>query len=413
MPPRRPGRPATALVTASVLALVSGCATPPPAANVEPVSTGGGYEAQYRDIPQAGSSAGTASSTVAGAGTLGTSQRLNAASCRPFAGGTNASGRLPSALARETLSPGDLLSLRLHDDATFNGDYVVSRDGTLKLPYIPPVRAQGRTTEAVRAEVLAALEKGGLYDASNPPRLSLLVKDFAPASVAVSGAVYEPHMVEIGGVSSEQRDTLRQNALGSSTRGRDLSVALRAAGGVRPDADLSDVQVIRGGASYRLDLRGAINGHGFEDAMLMTGDRVVVPSRGCFQANLMVPSPITPPGISLFLSNLTVPATGNAASANGREVREVPYGTRFLQAVINANCVGGARATSANRSAALFTRNPETGVSAVIERKVEVLRSRADRDEFDPYLLPGDAIACYDSGITNLFEIGRLIGAFR
>jgi hypothetical protein len=81
-----------------------------------------------------------------------------------------------------------------------------------------------------------------------------------------------------------------------------------------------------------------------------------------------------------------------------------------MQAVVDANCVGGARATSADRSAALFSRNPVTGVSAVIERKVEVMRSRADRDDYDPYLLPGDAIACYDSGVTNLAEIGRVIG---
>ena len=90
----------------------------------------------------------------------------------------------------------------------------------------------------------------------------------------------------------------------------------------------------------------------------------------------------------------------------------MPYGTRYLQAVIDANCVGGARATSADRSAALFSRNPVTGVSVVIERRVEELRTRADRDDYDPYVLPGDAIACYDSGVTNLGEIGRLIGVF-
>ncbi|WP_102223389.1 polysaccharide biosynthesis/export family protein [Acidimangrovimonas sediminis] len=399
---RRSGSPRTAVLSASLLALTAGCAPLPHAANVEPVARGRAYEAQYRDIPTSGEVA-----------PVGSSHMLNLAQCKPYSEGSKAPGRLPSALASETLSPDDLLSLRLHGDDTFTGDYVVSRDGTLKLPYLPSIPARGRSTDAVRRDIVAALEKGGFYDAETPPRVSLLVKDFAPASVAVSGAVFEPHVAEIGGVSSDQRDTLRENALGASTRGRDLSVALRAAGGVRPDADLSDVTVIRGGHRYRLDLRGAITGRGFDDAMLATGDKVIVPSRGCFQEDLMQPSPISPPGIRLFLSNLTAPATGNAPSAIGREVREVPYGTRFLQAVVNANCVGGARATSADRSAALFTRNPITKVSAVIERKVEVMRSRADRDEFDPYLLPGDAIACYDSGATNLFEIGRLIGVFR
>ncbi len=35
---------------------------------------------------------------------------------------------------------------------------------------------------------------------------------------------------------------------------------------------------------------------------------------------------------------------------------------------------------------------------------------RADRDDFDPYILPGDALACYDSTITNVFELARGFG---
>lgn len=125
----------------------------------------------------------------------------------------------------------------------------------------------------------------------------------------------------------------------------------------------------------------------------------------------MVPSPVSPPGVSLFLSNLTQPATGNAPSANGAETRQVPYGTRFLQAAINANCVGGALATSGHRSAALLSRNPLTGVSVVVERRLEDMMTRADRDDYDPYLLPGDALACYDSTVTNIADVARVIGA--
>ena len=88
----------------------------------------------------------------------------------------------------------------------------------------------------------------------------------------------------------------------------------------------------------------------------------------------------------------------------------MPWGTRFMQAVVDTNCVGGARATSAYRSAVLLTRDPVTGVSTVIERSIEDQLRRADRDDFDPYLLPGDSIACYDSGITNVTEIGRVLG---
>lgn len=114
--------------------------------------------------------------------------------------------------------------------------------------------------------------------------------------------------------------------------------------------------------------------------------------------------------MSLFLSNLTQPAAGNATSAVGRDVRQVPYGTRYMQAVVDTNCVGGAKTTNANRSAVLFSRNPITGVSVVIERDIENLLRRSDRDDYDPYVLPGNSIACYDSTVTGIAEIGRVIG---
>ena len=46
----------------------------------------------------------------------------------------------------------------------------------------------------------------------------------------------------------------------------------------------------------------------------------------------------------------------------------------------------------------------------VIERDIENLLRRADRDDYDPFLLPGDSIACYDSAITNIAEVGRVLG---
>ena len=388
---------------ASILALASlmGCAAAQRADNIEPVSRGTAYQAQYRAMER-------------GSDSYLISARMNAEGCLPFAGSAaeDDSGKLgqvlPSSLRGELLSRGDLLDLRVADDDTFTGQFVISRDGFLKLPFIGAIPAQGRSPDAVAGDIEAALVRGGFYEFA--PNVSLLTMDFAAAQVSVSGAVFEPRPVDIGGVPGDRVDDRRQGALGSSTEGRNLSVALRNAGGVRPDADLSAVQLIRAGTNYRLDLRGAVDGTGFDDVMLLTGDRIVVPSRQCFQDDLMKPSPISPAGISLYLSNLTQPATGNAPSAIGQTVREVPYGTRYMQAVVDSNCVGGARATSAARSAALFTRNPASGVSAVVERRVEEMRARQDRDDYDPYLLPGDAIACYDSNITNLGEIGRVIG---
>ncbi|MBM2291750.1 polysaccharide biosynthesis/export family protein [Sulfitobacter pseudonitzschiae] len=367
--------------------------------NLEPIAAGDGYQAQYR-----------APDVSRGNAQFLRSEAINAQKCRPPKGGIagKGSGLAANALRGERVTRNDLVDVRIGDDDTFNGDYVVSRDGTIKLPFLPPIRAQGRLTSEIESDIASQLIAGDFF--VDRPRISVRVADFASVTVGVSGAVFEPRTVEIGGVPGDQVDSRRQGALGASTEARNLSAALRAAGGVRPDADISAVEVRRGGQMYVLDMRGVFEGQNAVDIMLLTGDEVSVPSRGCFQEDLMRPSPISPPGVSLFLSNLTQPAAGNALSAVGRDVREIPYGTRYLQAVINTNCVGGARATSAHRSSVLFSRNPVTGVSVVIERDIENLLRRADRDDYDPYLLPGDSIACYDSTITNIGEVGRVLG---
>lgn len=379
---------------------ISNCASYDPPDNLEAVAKGGSYMAQWREPDGHRSEAFALRSPL-----------INAQSCLPSGAGMPGKGGnlLGESLTGERLSRGDLLDVRINDDETFNGAYEISRDGTLRLPFLSPVAAQGRRTADVEAAIAAAVISEGFYD--RRPRVSVRVMDLASASIGVSGAVFEPRQVEIGGTPGDRLDQIRETALGASTEARNLSAALRAAGGIRPDADLSAVELRRGGQLHRIDIRGVFEGTNVVDVMLVTGDELRVPSRQCFQEELMRPSPVSPPGVTLYLSNLTQPASSNASSAIGREVRQVPWGTRYLQAVVDTNCVGGPRATSADRSAVLFSRNPLTDVSAVIERDIEDLLRRADRDDYDPYLLPGDSIACYDSTLTNVGEIGRLIGA--
>ncbi|EAQ12965.1 polysaccharide biosynthesis/export protein [Maritimibacter alkaliphilus HTCC2654] len=373
--------------------------------NIEPVAQGDAYQAQYREpAPREDAP-------------ILRARDMNASKCLPprggevgdsFEGGKGTVGAV-FALRGEFLSRGDLVEVLVSGDETFSDRYEVSRDGVIRLPYLSPVVAQGRRIEEVEADIASALMSGGYFDTR--PLVSVRLQDYAAASVGVTGAVFEPRPVEIGGVNGGEVDRGRQDTLGATTEARDLANAIRAAGGIRPDADLSAVELRRNGQLYILDLREVLTGRDRADIMLLTGDEITVPSRMCFQDHLMVPSPISPPGITLFLSNLTQPAAGNALSAIGKDVREVPYGTRYMQAVIDTNCVGGTRTTNAHRSAALYTRNPMTGVSAVVERDIEGMMRRADRDDYDPFLLPGDAIACYDSAVTNATGLGSAIGS--
>lgn len=326
-------------------------------------------------------------------------------------------GALPPAIAAlpETagapmgLSPGDLLTIDVADGDELSGAYVVGEDGRVDLPYASPVAAAGGTPETLGATLEAQLEQDGIFQPGYA-RVSVELRQWAAADVQVAGAVFQPGRVRLNDIPSESRDNDRGAALGDAPAARRLTAALRAAAGVRPDADIEQVVLVRDGTRRVVDLTGALTGAPMDDLPVRSGDQVYVPEKGCFQQALARPSAITAPGIRVFMSNLTRPAASNASSAIGKESTELPYGTRLLQGLVSANCVGGTQATNAGRHAVLISQNPVTGRSEVIHRPVEALVRRADRDDHNPVLLPGDAIACYDSAVTNVRDVLSLAG---
>lgn len=360
--------------------------------NLEPVASGGSYQAEYQD------------QNLAGGSIIPVSASMNADRCSAPAGVS----RTEILRDSELLSAGDIVEVTIGGDDTFSGRYEISVDGTLRVRQLPPVPALGRPVSEIEAALARALTAAKFYNA--PPVVSVRLADSGAARVFVEGAIFEPGMITIGGASGSDIDPGRQQALGATASGRRLSRALQSAGGIRPDADLSRVTIVRNNSKIAVDLRPTVQGGRFSDPVLLDGDQVSVRSRGCFQADLMVPSAISPVGAKVFMSNLTEPANSNANSAIGKETRELRYGTRFLQALVGMNCVGGSRMTNANRVAVLYTRNPVSGQSIVIQRDIEKLIHNANRDDVDPFILPNDAIACYDSGTTDMFKIAQGLG---
>lgn len=302
------------------------------------------------------------------------------------------------------LSPGDLIRLDIVRGDGFAGDYVVDADGYTRLPHLGDIPAAGFPPAALENTVSRLLVEGDYYKASFV-QVSVSVLQWAPINVQVSGAVFSSGDVVLNQRKGSDDSAERIDAAGDFAVERSLSAALRGGAGVRPDADIRNVVLIRKGRRRVFDMSGVLSGEAIEDPLLVAGDRIHVPSRGCFQMALARPSRITLPGIRVYMSNLTRPAASNANSAIGRDATSLPYGTRFLQGLVSANCVGGIQVTNAGRWGVLISRNPVTGESEVIARSVEGLVRRADRDDFNPVLLPGDAIACYDSHVTNARDV--------
>lgn len=312
--------------------------------------------------------------------------------------------------ARNTLplSPGDMIEIIMEYGEGFNGSYVLDNLGLLTLPILEPIHASGMSPRELSHRVEMALIKANIF---RPVTATVHVKvlHLAAIEVPVTGAVFQPGRILINNKRANNEMDQRVVAAGDYTHRRLLSEAIRGAHGARPDAKLDQIILIRQGWQIEVDLTGILSGLPVKDYPLIDGDQVIVPSTGCFQPHLVRPSQITPKGFRVFMSNLIDSAQNNSSAAVGPYATNLPYGTKLLQAAVSANCVGGKEWTNASRKVMLASIHPITNQTQVVERSVEQLMRQANRDDINPYVMPNDAIACYDSNITNIRDVARTI----
>lgn len=306
------------------------------------------------------------------------------------------------------LSIGDRISINVLNGDEFSGNVEINADGFIYLPYLPPLKAQGISIASLKADIKQLLIDEQLM-INNAIRLSIVPLKWAPIQVSVSGAVFEPGLHKINHKSDTEITDDNGGHSGDQAAGRSVYMALRASGGISPNANISKVTITRGQRVIEIDLSGVINGNPVPHLTLIAEDHIHVPHNTHFDDSLARPSKITVPGIRVIISNLTQPATSNSQSAVDTEATRFPYGSRLLTGVIGGNCVGGAQSTSAGRHVLLITKNPLTQEIDVIERSIDNLIAQSWQPDMNPILLPGNGIACYDSGITNLREIARTI----
>lgn len=307
-----------------------------------------------------------------------------------------------------TLSPGDMIELRIENGDGFSGRYILNPQGMVNIPYLKSISLLGMNVYQAAEKIEMALVKAEMFQ---PATISTNVQvlEWAEIDIVVTGAVFEPGRKRINQKFKERHVGEKMAAFGDYSSTRFLSEALRAASGVRPDAKLDQVILIRNGWQVEVDMGGIISGQHVDDIPLIAGDQVIVPTTGCFQKHLVRPSQITPKGFRVFMSNLIDSSMSNANAAVGRYSTSLPYGARLLQAAVSANCVGGKEWTNAPRKVILASTNPITGRYQVIERSVEALMREAHNEQQNPYLMPNDAVACYDSDATNIRDIANFM----
>ena len=313
----------------------------------------------------------------------------------------------PISSQRIPLSPGDRLRLTIPGigGEEFSGEYEVNFSGDLEIPFLDPVPVLGLVATEVQARLRDRLLQEQLF-LPGQLRVSVQILDYAPVQIAVNGEVFEPGRILLSQETALLADAQGQvvELPGDYPLERYLTSALKAIGGVRPTADVSRVEVRRGTQLAVVDLSGIFTGTAVTDFPLVSGDQITIPDAGAFQRALVRPSQITPDSVDLYVSNVTQPGGGSVLSGTDNiNVASFEYGTNLAQALVSARCVGGTQTTNANRRALLIQTDDMTGSLTTSEYSVNDLISDSTQSSAEnPYLMPDDAIACYDSRNTNI-----------
>ena len=312
-------------------------------------------------------------------------------------------------LAALPLSAGDRIRLLIPEGELFNGVYEVNTDGTISIPYLAPLPVVGLELLAIQ-ELIKTQLITKKYFQPQFLQISVIPLALAPIAVNVTGETFQTGRVLINNRSAEVRAQQLTQSSGDYAPDRFLTSALRGAGGVMPTADVTKINIIRQNKKLTVDLSGIFTGEPVDDIPLIAGDTIIVPKRDTIDPRIVRPSQITPPGITVFLSNLTVPASSNASSAIGKDSSSFPYGSRFSQAVFSANCVGGTAPTNVPRRAVLVRTDRPSGETVAIDRSVEDLIRNSKDQIANPFLMPQDSVACYDSTVTEVRGVLNFVG---
>jgi polysaccharide export outer membrane protein len=304
------------------------------------------------------------------------------------------------------LSPGDRVRVKVEDGETFGGIFEVNIDGCLHIPYINAVRVIGLSVKEAEEKLKQALIDEKMFQPSFNG-VSMTILQWSKIHIFVTGSVFRPGRVLINDQFVAEQAFQQTQQSGDFSVNRYLTAGLKGAGGIRPDADLSRIRVTRNGKITEIDIRGIFTGAVIKDIPLISGDEIFIPSVGYVQEGLMRPSQITPPGFQIFISNLSIP---NSASLSGQKMaRDLPYGSRLFEGAMAANCVGGSWINS-SRKILYSSKNSMTGKTSVKIYEMDDIATSVEDQNKNPYMMPDDGIACFDSTATNAREIAKFLG---
>jgi polysaccharide biosynthesis/export protein len=267
----------------------------------------------------------------------------------------------------------NLLSLLQSGD--FSQDIVLQDGDTILLP----------TTTSVNNA------NSSLIAASN-----LGPQSITPVKVIIAGEVNRPGSYTVKG---DANTTNNNTQLTGSVTLPTVTQAIQVAAGIKPTADIRQVQLIRttrsGEQKITLNLFKLLQGDSTQDIILQEGDRIFIPTA----------TALSPQDVEIISSSTFSPATikinvvgEKAGSAGALSTIEVAPNTTLNQAILVA---GGFNNVRANKNQVDFIRLNPNGT--VTKRLVRLDFAKGIDNEVNPRLQNNDTIVI---GRTNLTRLG-------
>jgi polysaccharide export outer membrane protein len=153
------------------------------------------------------------------------------------------------------LGPGDVIEVDILGSSDFKTRARIRSDGTIALPFLKNVAAQGETPTSFAQSVAGSLAGGGYYVS---PIVSVEVVSYASRYVIVLGAVGQPGLHPID-------------------RNYRVSEIIARAGGIRDNAADELTLVKATGQELKLGFQGIATGGGDKDPLVAAGDKIFVP----------------------------------------------------------------------------------------------------------------------------------------
>jgi polysaccharide biosynthesis/export protein len=235
-----------------------------------------------------------------------------------------------------------------------------------------------------------------------------------PINIAIIGEVYRPGPYTLGGNIARTSEAGIPGTVGGSNSATTVTRAIQAAGGIRPQADIRKVQVLRPTRSgtpqiFEVNLWTLIeSGDLRQDAILQTGDTVFIP-----QATALSTEEIGQLAAASFSPNIIrVNVVGEVEQAG---VIELPPNTPLSQAILAA---GGFNARARQGTAELVRLNEDGTVN---RSTIPVDFAQGISEANNPLLRNNDVIIVDRNGLANVSDtlgtivnpLGSLLSIFR